>query len=277
MTLNRRRLLVVLTACLLLSGCASGAAGAGEKTVRPIDTLLHLPGIAGPLRVDRQFVDGLRDGGLRGEVEVIDWTENDPGLNALFARKRNDKQATRLANRIEQARRASPKGRIVLTAHSGGTAIVVWALEQLPDGIQVDDVLLLAPALSPDYDLSKALRPVRGKAHAFTSPNDVLVLGLGTQLFRTMDGKKVDAAGRVGFAKPEGADDVQYAKLVSMPYDPAWMKYGNIGDHIGVMDRRFVATVLAPLVVRPEDLVRQPEPVEPPATAPITPDKSSLK
>jgi len=37
----------------------------------------------------------------------------------------------------------------------------------------------------------------------------------------------------MGFTKPPNGDDVQYAKLVAMPYDPAWAKYGDLGDHIG--------------------------------------------
>ena len=59
-------------------------------------------------------------------------------------------------------------------------------------------VFLLASALSPEYDLSKALGHVRGKVYVFTSPGDSLVLGTGTRLFGTIDGIKSDAAGLNG-------------------------------------------------------------------------------
>jgi pimeloyl-ACP methyl ester carboxylesterase len=222
--------------------------------------LIHLPGITGELSIDREFVRGIQQGGYQGEATIVDWTSGTLGIPALYAEKHNTAEAQKLADRLTQVRKDNPRGRIVLSAHSGGNGIAVWALERLPDGVRVDDVLLLAPALSPDYDLSKALRHVNGHVYAFTSPYDLFILGAGTLLFRTMDGKHADSAGRVGFVTPEGADAAQYGKLVQQPYQAEWMKYGNIGDHIGVMSRRFVATVIAPLVVRPEQFVPQPEP-----------------
>jgi len=65
-------------------------------------------------------------------------------------------------------------------------------------------------------------------------------------VFGTIDGHKCDAAGKCGFTKPEGADAELYNKLVACPYDAAWMKYGNIGDHIGVMSSRFAAAIPTP-------------------------------
>ena len=52
----------------------------------------------------------------------------------------------------------------------------MWALEKLPDDVMVDDLVMVASALSPQYDLSKALKHVRGKAYAFNSMLDVLIL-----------------------------------------------------------------------------------------------------
>jgi hypothetical protein len=75
------------------------------------------------------------------------------------------------------------------------------------------------------------------------------VLGVGTRMFGTIDGVKTDAAGRVGFAKPPKAvDPRQYEKLVSIGFDPAWIRLSNIGDHIGPMMRPFAREVLAPLL-----------------------------
>ena len=41
-------------------------------------------------------------------------------------------------------------------------------------------------------------------------------LGAGTRLFGTIDGKHVEAAGKVGFHPPQRADPAQYQKLVDM-------------------------------------------------------------
>lgn len=237
---------------------ASGPARGGDDTNKGHDRLIHLPGIAGARALDRQFVAGLHDGGYAGESETYDWTAGDPGLAALLARRRNERQADRIAARIEKLLTDDPGLKIRLVGHSGGAGIAAWALERLPDGLQVETLVLVAPALSRRYDLSKALAHVRGTAYAFTSPNDTIVLGAGTRLFGTIDGVKEDASGLHGFTKPAGADDAQYAKLVPMPYTAAWMDFGNAGDHIGPMRRAFAREVISPIV----------QGREPPATRP---------
>ncbi len=84
------------------------------------------------------------------------------------------------------------------------------------------------------------------------SAYDAVILGVGTSTFGTIDGVREDAAGRVGFSEPAGADHKQYAKLVQVPYDSDWIRLGNIGDHIGSMSRPFARTILAPLLLRGE-------------------------
>lgn len=211
--------------------------------------LLHLPGIAGARGMDRLMLSGLRDGGFTGEIETYDWTEHDPGLNALMAYQRNQSEAQKIADRLTEKFRADPSLHIIITSHSGGTGLAVWALEKLPADVKVDRVFLLASALSPQYDLTKALSHVRGKIYSFFSENDVLVLGAGTKLFGTIDGVRTESAGEVGFIMPPDADFQQYQKLVQKPYEKSWMEYGNIGDHIGPMHRAFSMHILAPLVI----------------------------
>ncbi len=107
---------------------------------------------------------------------------------------------------------------------------------------------MLSSALSPDYDLTQALRHVRHHAYAFNSEHDTIVLSTGTGMFGTIDGVKCDGAGRNGFHQPPSASDLQYAKLVQRPFKTSWMSYGNNGDHLGTLSRRFSQHVLAPLV-----------------------------
>jgi hypothetical protein len=246
--------------------------------------LLHLPGIAGIKWVDREMTAGLRDAGYSGAMDVYDWTANDPGLSALMAYKRNQVEAQKVADRITTRFRADPGVRIVLTAHSGGTGLIIWALEKLPDDVTVDTVMLLSSALSPQYDLSKGLAHVRGKCYSFCSENDVLVLGAGTKMFGTIDGKKTEAAGEFGFVFPTDADAKEYEKLVQKPYDKSWMQYHNIGDHIGDMSRPFSRNILAPILfenLKPAAIQAQNAPAAPrppvsatPKPADTHPDKS---
>ena len=233
------------------------AVGHGDSPRRFSDTwLLHLPGIAGHKWVDDQMTRGLRDAGYDGALQIFDWTGDDPGLSALRAYKRNHAVAQEISDLIATKVRANPGLHVILTAHSGGTGLLVWALEDLPDEVKVDEVILLASALSPDYDLSKALSHVRGKCYSFCSENDVLVLGAGTRMFGTIDGKNTDAAGEFGFVFPPTGDPKQYDKLIQKPYDKSWMRYHNLGDHIGCMLRGFSSHVIGPLIAA----VRQGKP-----------------
>lgn len=247
----RHQLIVVL----LISLAGAIAARAEDAPASPPVAdfshtwLLHLPGIGGEMSIDRSLVRGLKDGGWEGTTKIYDWTEHDPGIDALHARKRNDREAQIVADMIERKLKEDPKLQITLTSHSGGTGIAVWALEKLPPGLHVRTLVLLASALSPDYDLTSALKHVSGNAYVYYSENDTLVLGAGTQLFGTIDGKKSVAAGLVGFKMPPDADKDQYEKLIQRPWIKDWMVFENAGSHIGCMSRPFVRQVLAPALI----------------------------
>lgn len=237
----------VLGVLALICSAAAQASPASPNDPNA-DYLLHLPGIGGYRWVDRTMVAGLRQGGYEGRLAVHDWTGEQAGLEALLNRDLHERESQRIADALEKRYRENPKRKIIVTAHSGGTGIIVWALEKLPPDVKVDTVILLASALSPAYDLSEALRHVRGKVYSFFSVTDAFILGAGTAAFGTIDGVKGDAAGRIGFVLPEGADERQYEKLVQVPYDAAWLHLGNIGDHIGPMAAPFARDVLATVV-----------------------------
>jgi pimeloyl-ACP methyl ester carboxylesterase len=203
------------------------------------------------MEIDRDLVAGLKDGGWAGPIDIYDWTENDPGLDALMARKRNQREAEKVAKWIEDKVRKDPDLRITITSHSAGTGIAVWALEKLPDDVHVDSLVMLASALSPDYDLSKAMKHVRGKVHNFYSLNDTIVLGAGTTMFGTIDGKKTVAAGLEGFKAQPVGEKPEYARLVQHPWIKEYLAFENAGTHIGYMAQPWVSHVLAPLVIEP--------------------------
>lgn len=210
--------------------------------------LLHLPGVAGYTPLDQWWVNAIKSAGAADCAEVFDWTCHDGGLNALQAYARNRAEARILAKRIVSRVRCDPSAKVIVTAQSGGTAVAVWALEDLPADVQVEATVLVAPALSANYDLSAALRHVKKRMYAFTSPGDVIVLGAGTRVFGTMDGKHIEAAGLLGFRRPRTADRAQYSKLVDMRYRSDWLRWGNFGDHTGALSVSFARNVVAPLL-----------------------------
>lgn len=211
--------------------------------------ILHLPGIAGYKPIDRTLLQGLAEAGPGGAaLWAYDWPAWDPGLPALFAYDRNRREAAEVARILERARRESPRRPIYVTAHSGGVGVLVWALELLPEGVEVEQAVFLAPALSPGYDLSPALRRVKGRAYVLNSPHDP-VLGAMTRVFGTIDRVKSDSAGLNGFVRPEAAAfPEQYRKLVPMPWRTEWTDLGHPGDHIGPLATPFSRAILAPLL-----------------------------
>jgi hypothetical protein len=191
----------------------------------------------------------LVDGDLHADIQIYDWTDHDPGVPALQATERHKTHARKIAEKLTDQFRAEPMRPIYLTSHSGGAGLAAWALEDLPPEVKIERALFLAPALSPDYDLSKALSHVSDKAYVLYSSADTVVLSVGTKTFGTIDGVYTEAAGVAGFKTPRtAADPTQYRKLIQLPYDPAWSQFGNFGSHIGPMATPFAAHVLVPML-----------------------------
>jgi hypothetical protein len=141
---------------------------------------------------------------------------------------------------------------VYLVGKSGGTGVIVRALENLPDGA-VDVAVLIAPAISPDYDLTRALRAVRREMVVFWSPLDLIVLGAGTKLFGTIDRVKTVSAGMVGFRPPgTPADGVeqraQYDKLRQVRWRPRMSSTGYLGGHVGPDSPAFLRKYVVPLL-----------------------------
>jgi hypothetical protein len=211
---------------------------------------LHLNGIGGERVIDHTLITGLQNAGFEADYQIYDWTGGETGIVALQRHDLHPLEARKVADLIIKQHAANPATPIILSCHSGGTAIVTWALELLPDDVKVESIFMFAPALSPQYDLTKALRHVNQKLYVFSSPHDFVVLGTGTKMFGTMDGVRCEAAGLKGFVQPKTADAEQYRKLIPQPYQRSWaMKYSNFGSHICGMRTRFVQDYVAKILL----------------------------
>jgi hypothetical protein len=241
------RLVCLTITAFSLTGCLSPVRRPVVE-LNPKPYLVHFPGIGGEAWFHRSFVRALHTGGFDAEGDVMDWTNNRFPIRALQAREDNQETAKRFA--VDLTKRARAGQPIYVTSESGGAAIAVWVLENLPDDVNVEALVMLGPALSKEYDLSRALKHVRGSAYAFTSPYDKWVLSLGTSIFGTMDGLREPAAGCVGFVTPPGAEEAQYAKLVQRRYEAKWFwDYGRHGGHLDVLSVRFASGYIAPLLI----------------------------
>jgi hypothetical protein len=215
----------------------------------PGPVLIHVPGTSGDTVFDKNWTDALVDAGLQVSVEHFEWTRPDKRhLTALHAVEDNRHDAKRLADRITTLYRENPHRRLILTSQSGGPMIAAFALEQLPDDVYVSQWVMLNPAVSPTYDLSKALAHVRDNAYVFYSDQDWLYLGLGTAVMGLMDGSKGAGAGQLGFTRPVAGNPEQYSKLVQIEHRWAWVKYGNFGHHTGALTPWMARNIISPLL-----------------------------
>ncbi|HEX4792762.1 MAG TPA: hypothetical protein VH370_03165 [Humisphaera sp.] len=226
--------------------------------------LVHLPGIGGRTSLDINWVQGLSDGHVAGHVELYDWTRPNWWLWALRAYEHNRAESRMIADRITARVRDDPQANIILTAWSGGCQVAIWALEDLPEDIRVQSVVMVAPSMRPNYDMSRALSHVRGSLFAVTSPGDWFILGGGTLVFGVSDGSRTAGAGMIGFEIPQGSSEVEYKKLVQLAYAAKWLQYGDLGGHAGAVSARFARDVVVPLL---KDDAKK---VNPPTTRPAT-------
>jgi hypothetical protein len=186
-------------------------------------------------------------------VEFVPWGH---GLGRWLADltdvANRDSHARLVAENVRRYKIERPQDPIYLVAKSGGSGVVVKALEQIGEH-QVERAVMLAPALSPSYDLSDALRAVRHEMVVFWSPLDVVILGAGTRVFGTVDRKKTASAGLVGFRVPApgSSNDIkgqQYDKLRQVRWRPRMAATGYLGGHFGPDSPLFLRRYVVPLL-----------------------------
>jgi pimeloyl-ACP methyl ester carboxylesterase len=220
--------------------------------------VVSLDGVGGYNWGPKWLRAGLDEAGIAAAIVIYDWSKGPKGMFVadLVDEARNHAAAKDLAQMVETYTSAMPNRPVTLIGHSGGTAIVVWALENLPEGIQVERAILMAPALAPDYDLSKALRHVRSRLYVMYSYADVPLMAAGTAVFGTMDRQHSVSAGLVGFKMPanvEPAERAQYLKVRQIPWTISLIKTGHLGGHMGWTSTRFARDFLAPILTGKTD------------------------
>lgn len=172
--------------------------------------------------------------GLPLKVEVLPWGH---GFGRWYAdltdRKHHREMADRLAQRVVEYRQDRPDSPVYLVGKSGGTGLVVWALEALPAD-SVERAVLLASALSPGYNLAPALRATRRGIVSFYSPLDLFFLAMGTGAFGTIDRVRGVSAGLVGFRPPPGLEALYNEKVRQVRWNPSMLSDLSLGGHFAV-------------------------------------------
>ncbi|MHC4932128.1 MAG: hypothetical protein ACYTGV_08070 [Planctomycetota bacterium] len=241
----------------LAVGCSTPARHAAPERLDKGYAALFV-GIMGVRDQHNQFVDQLLDSGLPYAVEVIDWTRG-PFLFPMNLRaiERNRDEARAIAKRILDYQDRHPGRPVFLIGFSAGAGVVLLLLEELPEDRKVTSAILLAAAVSPGYNLTRALRHTERGIWNFFSTKDRFQLDVGTTLLGTFDGRHVRSAGLVGFRQPDGLSpedqDLYVSHLNQVRHDEE-MKAAEIdGGHLDWLERPFARDYVMPLLTERVD------------------------
>lgn len=208
-----------------------------------------VPGVGGDGSGYDALRHGLRDGGVKDNILTVTWGAPLPLFFLNFQTDSIHHSAeAKLRGRIIAWQDEHPGGTVSLVGHSAGCGVVLGAIASLGNGRAVKMVVLLAPSVSPGYDLRPALEHVSGVLHAFLSDRDTVFLDWRTSTFGSYDNVKTKAAGNLGFTSAEQLPADLRAKVEQHAYEPAWEAIGNDGGHSGTLSRPFATQVLAPLL-----------------------------
>ncbi len=226
---------------LLVTGCGSASRSASGTASRVV---VFVPGVGG----DGPWYGGLKRGLGEVRIETHSWGAPLP-LFALNFTNRGIHNAAekKLATRLRRIAERLPEARLDIIAHSAGCGVALGALRRLDQTGPVQNVVLLAPSVSPSYALAPSLKPIRGMLYVFHSDRDTLFLAWRTSRFGTYDNVKSKAAGNTGFDLTALPPELR-ARVVQRAYQPEWKQLGHDGGHDGPLARAFVERVVAPLL-----------------------------
>jgi len=243
---------------LVVCGCATSSHSYLTQERLETGLVISLDGIGGYDWGPRWLRTGLDEGGVLAAIMIYDWSKGPGGLfvGDLVDENRNHAAANDLARTIATYVAAMPNRPVTIIGHSGGAAVAVWALEALPKDCQVERAILLAPALAPTYNLSRALRAVRNRMYVMYSSADVGLLAAGTAVFGTMDRHHSVSAGLVGFEAPDNLtseERCEYAKIRQVRWTLDLVRTGHLGGHMGWTTTRFAREFIAPILIEKSD------------------------
>ena len=166
----------------------------------PNGHVLILPGVENFPWTFWGVLKGLRKGGVSRRVWVRNWGVRPFGTFPNLMRYRlNRRKIAGIATEVLHLAESQPGARITLIGYSGGGGMALFLAEALPEDFRFERIILVAPAVSPLYELGAALARSRRGVLSYYSPRDSFFLGWGTRTFGTMDRVRINAAGRYGF------------------------------------------------------------------------------
>jgi pimeloyl-ACP methyl ester carboxylesterase len=243
---KRRVRTVLVLLALAVAAAADSAAVHWDCGTAPLvapssssGRLLILPGVGNTRFHLAGFVAAAERQLPSFDVEVRPWGEPFLTIHNLRAYERNVATARNIAAEIAAWRRAHPDDPFYLVGYSGGGGMATLVVAALPHDVSIDRLVLVAPAISPDFPMVDDVLPhVREFAVNYWSSRDLQV-GWGTRTFGTLDRKNTSSAGAVGFFAAD-------ARLLEHRWSEADEPFGHSGNHLAYLSPRWQAAKLLP-------------------------------
>ena len=245
--MRRLCVLTLLGLIVFASGCESTRS---QRRFEPFGKAYYLDG-AGNLGFGQDTVKkALRASGFGGDVENIVWTSYTGPLGDQLIRINARAKADQLKKKIINYRKRYPNAPLYVIGLSAGTGVAAWAVEGLPDGMEVDTMVMLGSSLSSTYDMTECLKHVQDKVYFIYSPRDAVLSGF-IPVTGTIDGQYfVEPAGLVGMRVPAKASEttrqLHRDKISNIPWQSRFERYGYAGGHTDGTSYRFVRYYIAP-------------------------------
>ena len=178
---------------------------------------------------------GLEDRGYRGAVTNHRWSLTfNPALDqTLRFIARGSGEA--LGREITDYLRRNPNADANIIALSAGTGVGIWAIENVRPPHKVNNFIMTGSSLSSRYDLTAALKNMKGNIYCYYTSSDPVLDG-PVRALGTIDGTFEESAGLVGLKGP-GSNS---GRVVNIARTSRHASLGWTGGHADCVTRRFV-------------------------------------
>jgi len=253
--ISMTRQLVICLAILatsIMCGCENNSAFSTPERLEA-GLVVILPGIEGESEANQNIRDGLDAAGVDRSLQIWHWGRPVPGVGMILNQidfLGNYIAGERIAQRIMKYQDEYPERPVHIIGHSGGGGIAVFAASALPEGRQIDGLVLLSASISSNHDISRALKRCSSGIVNFYNQDDLVLLGLATTVLGNVGGAHGPSAGLTGFNTPDSSasDDKQlaYQKLYQIALSGAMLD--GTTAHFSTTQRAFISGYVAPWV-----------------------------
>lgn len=175
------------------------------------------------------------------DVELRKWGTCLGWVLNLQAYQRNLQMVRAIAGEVSAYRKQHPNDIIHVAGYSAGGGMAALTVSALPEGITINRLILIAPAISTEFPVVSNLLPrVSEFVVNYASPFDVQI-SLGTRIFGNIDRTFVRGAGSAGF-------NSEHPNLVQVKWHLGMLRYLHFGTHTSYLSPLWQRRYLLPSI-----------------------------